>query len=297
MIKRTLYFGNPTYLSCRNEQLVIDKSNDSAASITIPIEDIGIVLLDHSQITVTHQTIRKLNDYQVAIVSCDEKHMPKGLMLPLYGHTLQSKRYRDHISISAPLKKNLWQQTIKSKIRNQSQVLQKYNLPNNRLEVLYNRVSSGDKENVEGQAAAYYWRTLFGDNFRRDREGSAPNHLLNYGYAFIRSLVARALIGSGLILSLGIHHKNQYNPYCLADDIMEPFRPFIDAIVKDIHQIHMTSDYMDNEIKAALMKSATVDALFGKNRRPLMVGVSYTTSSVYDCIIGKRKKIIYPELC
>ncbi len=298
MIKRTLYFGNPIYLSLRLNQLVaVKKTVVNEHKREIPIEDIGMVLLDHQQITITHGAIKALNANNVAIVSCDSKHMPSGIMLPMEGHTLQSRRYREQINVSLPLKKNLWQQTVKAKILNQMAVLQKLDKPYQRLQVLAARVTSGDVENAEGQAAAYYWQMMFGSDFLRRREGDPPNHLLNYGYAFIRSMVARALVSTGLIPSLGIHHKNQYNAYCLADDIMEPFRPFVDLIVHSLYQVHLKVDYIDKEIKTALMEVATVDTVYGKSHRPLMVGLSFTTASLYDCYIGKRKKIIYPELC
>src|SRR6056297_3076660 len=234
MIKKTLYFGSPVYLSLERSQLRIQKrERNDVSEFTRSIEDIGILVLDHPQITITHGAIRALQDNKAVVVSCNEKHLPHSLLLPLNGHSEQSKRFRVQLAASAPLKKRLWQQTIQAKIKNQKRVLDHLGQPSKRLSVLEKRVNSGDSENIEGQAAAYYW-SVFLEDFVRDRYGYEPNGLLNYGYAILRSMVARSLISTGLHLSLGIHHKNKYNPLCLADDIMEPFRPFVDILVHEI---------------------------------------------------------------
>ena len=244
MIKRTLCFSNPAYLSLKNAQMVIKLPEVEKADVaelikaeavrTIPIEDIGVVVLDNRQITITQGLAESLLENNCAIITCDSTHLPVGLMLPLCGNTTQSERFRAQIDASLPLKKQLWQQTVQCKIRNQAAVLQ-----NTRNAIVKNmlvwagEVKSGDSDNLEGRAAAYYWRNLFPDilGFTRDREGVPPNNLLNYGYAILRAVVARALVGSGLLPTLGIHHHNRYNAYCLADDIMEPYRPYVDALV------------------------------------------------------------------
>jgi len=213
MIKRTLYFGNPAYLSVELSQLVIKKP-DTLDKILIPIEDIGILILDHQRITITHEVIRRLQENKAAIISCDKQHMPQSLLLPLEGNYTQSEVQRFQIEASIPLKKQLWQQTVTAKIKNQKLLLYKLGLDYKRLEVLEQRVNSGDTTNVEGQAAAYYWSHLFED-FNRDRYGSYPNNLLNYGYAILRSMMARALTSSGLLPTLGIFHKNKYNAFLL----------------------------------------------------------------------------------
>jgi len=293
MIKRTLYFGNPAYLNIQLNQLIISvKDRDTKKSV--PIEDIAIVILDHPQITITHTVIRKLLDNNVALLSCDQKHMPSGLMLPLEGNYTQSKVQQQQINASIILKKQLWQQTVTAKISNQKKLLMKLGLPYKKLEVLEKRVKSGDPTNVEGQAAAYYWPVLF-ENFIRDRYGLPPNNLLNYGYIILRSMVARALISSGMLPTLGIFHKNQYNAFGLADDIMEPFRPYIDFIVYQHHLQHPDEVFLDKAAKVALLNVCTTDAYFNKKRRPLMVGLSQTTRSLARCFSGERRKIVYPE--
>jgi CRISP-associated protein Cas1 len=297
MIKRTLYFGNPAYLHKKQQQLKVINPDDNCELGSIPIEDIGAVLLDNPQITITHALIAALLERNTAIISCDEKHLPVGLMLPLDGNTIQSERFRYQIDASEPLKKNLWSQTVKAKIENQAAVLQLAGIDNKRLLALVPQIQSGDPDNVEGRAASVYWKLLF-DNieFTRDRYGPFPNPHLNYCYAILRAIVARGLVGSGLLPTLGIHHSNRYNAYCLADDIMEPYRPFCDWLV---YSMVTDGTIKDEEIsrahKAKLLSIASVDILIDGKKSPLMVGLVRTTHSLAECYEGKRRKIIYPE--
>ena len=305
MIKKTLYFGNPTYLSLKNAQLVIklpevEKSaslSDSfkAESIrTIPIEDIGVVVLDHKQITITHGLIEALLKNNCAIVTCDSHRMPVGLMLPLCGNTTQNERFRDQLDASLPLKKQLWQQTIQAKIENQATVLKACRGAEVRnMQKWVDEVRSGDADNMEARAAAYYWANLF-KNFRRDREGEPPNNLLNYGYAILRAVVARGLVSSGLLPTLGIHHHNRYNAYCLADDIMEPYRPFVDKLVVEIFDNGMVD--LDKDAKSKLLSIPVLDVVINGQRSPLMIAVGLTTSSLYKCFSGENRRITYPEV-
>lgn len=296
MIKQTLYFGNPTYLSLKNKQLLIKTiKNSKDKIISRPIEDIGVVLLDNGQITITHNAIKALQDNKVALISCDDKHMPASLMLPMQGHTEQSRIYRYQIEASTPLKKQMWQQTVIAKIKNQNAVLSKIGKPLKKLDYLAERVQSGDPKNLEGQAAAYYWPVLF-DGFTRDRYGEPPNNLLNYGYAVLRAMIARSLVSSGLLPGLGIFHRNKYNAYCLADDIMEPFRPFVDLLVYNMVQNEGLASFLESKSKARLLSVATMDARFGKKKSPLMVGMIMTTASLAACFIGKKRKIKFPLL-
>jgi CRISP-associated protein Cas1 len=309
MIKRTLCFSNPAYLSLRNSQLVVKMPELEKANVpdrlkqeavrTIPIEDIGVVLLDHKQITTTQALLEALLENNCAIITCDSNHLPVGLMLPLCGNTTQSERFRDQIDASLPLKKQLWQQTIQYKIRNQAAVLQQVNgsVARNMLAWAAD-VKSGDSDNLEARAAAFYWRNLFTDrpDFVRDREGEMPNNLLNYGYAILRAVVARALVASGMLPTLGIHHRNRYNAYCLADDIMEPYRPYIDALVVDICRKGLADDTLNTDLKRELLQIPTLDVVIGGRRSPLMVAVAQTTASLYKCYSGELRKISYPEI-
>lgn len=309
MIKRTLCFSNPAYLSLKNAQLVIKLPEVEKADVvelikaeavrTIPIEDIGVVVLDNRQITITQGLVEALLENNCAIITCDNAHLPVGLMLPLCGNTTQSERFRLQIDASLPLKKQLWQQTVQCKIRNQAAVLQ-----NTRNAIVKNmlawagEVKSGDSDNLEGRAAAYYWRNLFPDilGFTRDRNGLPPNNLLNYGYAILRAVVARALVGSGLLPTLGIHHHNRYNAYCLADDIMEPYRPYVDALVcRLVSDGHITEE-LTKELKRELLQIPTLDVVINGKRSPLMVAVGQTTASLYRCFSGEQRKIAYPEM-
>ncbi len=313
MIKKTLYFGNPTYLSLRMQQMVIklpevEKQKDMPevikqnAVVTRPIEDIGIVILDNKQITITQGLLEALLENNCAVITCDSHRMPVGLMLPLCGNTIQSERFQYQISASLPLRKQLWQQTIKAKIENQARVLSVCSQVEVGCMLRWSEdVKSGDTGNLEARAAAYYWKNLFSpipklNNFTRCRDGISPNNLLNYGYAILRAVVARALVSSGLLPTLGIHHHNRYNAYCLADDIMEPFRPYVDELVFDIVKSHATDSLeLTPAIKARLLTIPTLDTVIAGKRSPLMVGVTQTTASLYKCFSGEQRRIAYPE--
>ncbi|TNE80048.1 MAG: type II CRISPR-associated endonuclease Cas1 [Bacteroidetes bacterium] len=297
MIKRTLFFENPAYLSTHLEQLVIDFPEKEKEKKTIPIEDIGMVILDNPQITLSQQLMAKLLQNNAAIVACDQKHMPLGLWLNLDGHTLQSARHKEQIESSVPLRKQLWQQTVKAKIENQAAVLRKQGVPEENMRYWSTEVKSGDTENHEGRAAAYYWKTVFKDpEFIRDRSGLSPNNLLNYGYAILRACVARALVGSGLFPAFGIHHRNQYNPYCLADDIMEPFRPYVDLIVLEIIAEHGKPEGLHTSLKKELLQIPSVDVYIDGLRSPLMLAVQRSTASLAKCFEGELRKISYPQI-
>ena len=310
MIKRTLYFGNPAYLSVKLSQLEIrlpevEKNNSlseafkSGAVKSIPVEDIGVVVLDNKQITITHGALGALLDNNVSIITCDEDRMPVGLMLPLAGNTTQSERFRHQIEASLPLKKQLWQQTIQAKILNQTAVLyQQRGIECGNMEAWSKQVKSGDSDNLEARAAAFYWQNLFGDikGFNRDREGIPPNNLLNYGYAILRAVVARSLVGSGLLPTFGIHHHNRYNAYCLADDIMEPYRPYVDRLVAEIVDSGEDVSQLTTDIKSKLLSIPVIDVVINGRRSPLMVGVGQTTASLYKCFSGESRKIAYPAM-
>ena len=307
MIKKTLCFSNPTYLSVKMDQLMIhipntldlygNKTNELDKSI--PIEDIGIVVLDNKQITITHGVIEKLLANNSALITCDASHLPVGLILPLSGNTTQSERFRNQIDISVPLKKQLWQQTIQAKIFNQAKALKKIRgVDAKNMFVWANNVKSGDSDNLEGRAAAFYWKTLFSEikDFTRSREGIFPNSLLNYGYAILRAVVARALVISGLLPTLGIHHHNRYNAYCLADDIMEPYRPYVDILVCELISQNENIKEVDSVVKSKLLSIPVMEVIVNGKRSPLMVAVGQTTASLYRCFSGEQRKIVYPEM-
>lgn len=301
MIKRTLCFSHPAYLSLRNGQLVVklDPHDDEPErQASVPIEDIGVVVLDHRQITLTHGALSALVDNNAAVVTCDDRHMPIGLLLPLEGNTIQSERFRDQIDASLPLRKQLWQQTVQQKIRNQAALLHElHGIEVGNMKKWAGEVLSGDSTNLEGRAAAFYWSHMFPTlpSFTRSREGDYPNSLLNYGYAILRAIFARALVSSGLLPTLGIHHHNRYNAYCLADDVMEPYRPYVDRLVvqtmAECGDVEITTD-----IKRRLLTVPTVEVTISGQRSPLMVAATQTTASLARCFSGENRRISYPEM-
>lgn len=301
MIKRTLCFSHPAYLSLKNKLLLVrleKHDGEPEQSTTIPIEDIGFVVLDHRQITITHGALSALLDNNASVITCNESHMPVGLMLPLEGNTIQSERFQEQLSASQPLRKQLWQQTVQQKILNQAALLRElHGTETGNMTQWAKEVRSGDSTNLEGRAAAFYWSQMFPTlpNFTRSREGEYPNNLLNYGYAILRAVIARALVGSGMLPTLGIHHHSRYNAYCLADDIMEPYRPFVDRLV-----VETMSECCDVEvttnIKRRLLTVPTLDVRIGGQRSPLMVAASQTTASLARCFAGESRRITYPEL-
>ncbi len=298
MIKRTLYFGNPCYLRKKDMQLAVEFPDHPGDSSTVPIEDIGVVVLDHPQITITNALIIALNENNTAVLGCDASHLPLGLMLPMYAHHAFTERMRDQIESSIPLRKNMWQQTVEAKIRNQACLLEKMGVEPGKLSILSQKVKSGDPENIEGQAASLYWERLFAHirDFTRNRYGEPPNNLLNYGYAVLRAIIARNLAASGMILAVGIHHRNKYNPFCLADDIMEPYRPYVDSVVFDILGDTENVEELTPAVKKRLLSIPVIDIFIEDKQSPLMVGTQRTTASVAACFEGASRKLLYPEM-
>ena len=294
MVKRTLSFSRPCSLSLKNCQMVIRMKDDPDFIRTIPVEDIGFVLLENQQISITMPLLNVLADNNTAVIVCTDKMMPNAMLLNLDSNSVQGERYRDQINASEPLKKNLWKQTVEAKIRNQAALLDKLDKDGSQLKPYWQNVKSGDADNREGIAAKIYWDALFGDDFMRYRTGGSPNEMLNYGYSVLRAAVARSLMGSGLFPAFGIYHRNRYNAFPLADDIMEPYRPFVDEIVFDLYA--NGEDELNKDVKAEILKLLYVDTVFDKVTRPLDLGLSVTTSSLAKCFSGEQKKIMYPLL-
>jgi CRISPR-associated protein Cas1 len=297
-MKRTLFFGQPAYLSITAKQLEINyPANSNLPKKTVPIEDIGILVLEHPQITLTNGVILQITANNGIIIGCNEQHLPASLMLPYEGHSELSKRYQQQITASLPLQKNLWKQLIEAKIYNQAQLLAQENKNNKRLIHLLANVMAGDSSNCEAQAAIHYWDKIFDiPFFERDRYGLPPNHLLNYGYSILRAVTARALVASGLLPALGIFHRNKYNAYCLADDMMEPYRPFVDQIVLQIIETDGLEEQLSLSAKQKLLQICTQDVLLDGKESPLMVAMSRTTNSLQQCYEGNVRKLLLPTL-
>lgn len=297
MIKRTLFFGNPAYLSTKNEQLVVSFPKKEKDEKSIPIEDLGYIVLEDPQITITNGLLMKLMQNKTAVITCDKQHLPCGFLQPLVGHSEQTERMRHQLNASVPLKKNLWQQTVIAKIDNQANHFLARGKNALRLKRYSKDVKTGDWNNQEALAAAFYFQNLFDINgFSRNQKGVPPNNLLNYGYAILRAVAARALVSSGLLPSVGIFHHNKYNAYCLADDVMEPYRPFVDALVYDILESGCQIDELNKNIKSDLLLIPAMDVVIDGKQSPLMTAMSRTTTSLYECFEGSRRKLLYPEL-
>ena len=297
MIKKTILVENKSAITTKNQQLVL---KSEIRESTIPIEDIGFLVLDHPEIYLSIPAMNLIVENNTAIIICGSNHLPNGMFLNLNSHHIQQEIFKNQIEASIPLKKQLWQQTIVEKIRNQGELLAKITENKNTFDFLASKVLSGDTSNMEGVAAQQYWKNFplpnhEIDGIKRERYGDYPNNFLNYGYAILRAATARALSGSGLLNTLGIHHKNKYNAFALADDIMEPFRPIVDEKVFDIMKRYQEQE-LNTAIKAELLQILTQTVYFKEEKSPLMVGLQKTASSLQQCFTGNRKKIKYPKL-
>lgn len=292
MLKRTLFFSTPYCLSLKDNQMVINTKQMPDIKKSVPIEDIGYVILEHQQTNITLPLLNALSDNNVAVIICGENRMPNAMLMNLDSNTTQGEAYRLQVEASEPLKKGIWRQVIEAKIRNQAALLRKLGKDGDKLKPYYMNVKSGDSDNREGIAAKVYWRELFGEDFVRSREGGEPNNMLNYGYTLLRAAVARALMGSGLFPAFGIFHRNRYNAFPLADDIMEPYRPYVDEMVFMMYANGERD--LNKDVKAQLLRLLFADTKFDKVTRPLEVGLTMTTASLGRCYSGISKKIIYP---
>jgi CRISPR-associated protein Cas1 len=301
MIKRTLYFGNPATLRLKDKQVQVEiRVEDELKNTLIPVEDIGIVVIDNSQIIITSGLIQALQENNVALITCDYRHMPQSLLLPIEGNSVQQERYDAQLAASEPLKKQLWQQTVTQKIKNQAGILNKLSLNSNYLIPLHKNVKSGDTDNCEATAAVYYWQTIFKhiNGFRRltEPESIPPNNFLNYGYAILRGTMARSIVCAGLLPTLGIFHRNRYNAFCLADDLMEPYRPYVDELVHGMYNAFGPVFDMQKEHKAILLKIPTIDVLIDGEKSPLMIATQRTAVSLVKCFEGGQRKLLSPEI-
>ena len=292
MLKKSILLENKASLTTKNSQLVI---KTDTRETNIPIEDIGYIVIDHPEIYLSVPALNLLVDNNTAVIICNTNHLPNGMFLNLNSHHIQQEIFKNQINASVPLKKQLWQQTVMEKITNQGILLQNITSKTNNFDFLASKVLSGDTSNMEGVAANFYWKSFFEHNFKRERFGDYPNNFLNYGYAILRAATARALSGSGLLNTLGIHHKSKYNAFALADDIMEPFRPIVDEKVAEIMQ-NYTEQELNTAIKAELLQILTRTVYFKEEKSPLMVALQKTASSLQQCYTGDRKKIKYPKL-
>lgn len=290
-MKRTIVVTRPSYLKLKNSQLVMQRETETGS---IPIEDIGYLILEHPQVTLTHSVLNAITQNNGVVISCNEKHLPINILHSTVGNSERNKRVRAQLSASKPLSKMLWQQTVRAKILNQAQHLEARGVANRNMHRWIKQVKSGDSDNGEAKAAAYYWKNLFAAEFKRDHKGGYRNMLLNYGYAILRAICARALVSSGLNLTIGIFHANKYNPYCLVDDIMEPYRPYVDSLVYNIEASEDEALELSRADKVSLLRLQSMDVSIDGNIRPLDVAMDATASSVVAAFLGEKKQLNYP---
>lgn len=306
MIKHTLEISKEAaHVSVRHSQLILKRGAEDVGSI--PCEDIGIVMVDHPQVTYSHAALVELALNDAAVVICGPNHLPAAMLLPIADHTQVVWRLKDQVSASKPLLKNLWKQIVQAKV-----IAQAYNLPEiaparKRLLAMAQNVRSGDLDNIESQAAKVYWRHWLSGiedtasrcvapekDFYRDQNGTGLNSLLNYGYAILRAGVGRAIVGSGLMPSLGIHHCNRSNAFCLADDLIEPLRPLVDNYARRLYFQGVSE--LDQFSKARLLTVLNHRVLFRGHTGPLMATLHRYTASLTKCYAGDVKHLDFPEL-
>lgn len=292
MIKRIIEVGSPARLSLANQQLVIERQGQDTA--TVPVEDLGLLILDHQGIAHTQAVFTACSKHNSLVLLCDDKHLPGAILLPLDSHSLQSRTMAQQIKISEPVRKRLWQAIIRAKINGQARTLQTVRGSAGSLPALAEKVRSGDPSNVEAQAARCYWQELFGEDFRRGNDEEQLNGLLNYGYAIVRAACARALVGTGLHPSFGLHHHNQYNSFCLADDLVEPLRPMVDLTVYRLRQ-NGVADGLTKEHKQSLLEVLAQTCTIGDLRLPLMEALHHYTASLRKVMCGETRCLAIPE--
>jgi len=295
MIKRTIEISQePAHLTVRNEQLLLlAKDDERTLRASIPCEDIGVLLVEHTGTTYSHAALERLLHHGAAVVICGRDHLPAGVLLPVAEHTEVVPRIHLQMNVSKPVRKQLWKQIVQAKIRAQAANFAHGSPVRSRLLALARDVRSGDPTNVEAQAARLYWQTWLEDaDFRRTPDGAAPNNLLNYGYAVLRAAVARAIVAGGLIPALGIEHRNRSNAFCLADDLVEPLRPLVDERVRELHLDGYTA--LIPPVKTALLELLVADVRTGDVAGPLMVALHRMVASLVRCYEGQETQLLIP---
>lgn len=294
MLPRTIFIRNSYHLSTSKAQIVLEPKEDGLRKGIVPIEDIGFLVLEHPNITISQACIAILSKHNVAVIFCSSNYLPTAMLMHLDTHSVQAERFRAQICASEPLRKQLWAQIVKAKLISQDDVLRFHDVQHGDLTALAKKVKSGDTGNLEAQGARRYWPRLLGPDFTRERGGTAPNGLLNYGYTILRAAVARSLCGSGLLPTLGIHHHNRYNHFALADDIMEPYRAFVDLEVKDLIRQGLMD--VDPVTKQILLKLLVRDTFIGDGITNMSNAITITASSLAACFEGRSNKIMFPNI-
>jgi CRISP-associated protein Cas1 len=285
----------PVRMSIRLQQLKLLLDDVEVGSI--PLEELAMVIVTNPRCSYSHSTLVGLAEHNVSLIACDERHLPAAILMPMVGHTLQTERVALQIGTSRPMRKQLWQNIVRQKIRMQAALLHERFSDDGGLSVLIPKVRSGDPTNVEARAARAYWQRLFGDSpFRRNADAEDQNRLLNYGYAILRALVARAVVGVGLHPSIGLHHHNRYDPFALADDVMEPMRPFVDRRVANLVRDHGPDVPLDKDSKGALIGLAHEQVMLDSGMHEIVDVLRHVAASLVDVLSGQRRDMVWPKL-
>jgi CRISPR-associated protein Cas1 len=286
---------DPARLSVDNGLLLIERKD--LPKLTVPFEEVAVLIGAHRQLVFTQAVFARLAETGGVFVACDTKSLPVAMMLPIEGHHLQAERFAAQIDAAVPTRKRLWQSVVRAKICAQASALETLHGGDRGLRALADQVRTGDTANMEGQAARRYWTALFADDpkFIRDRDKMGRNALLNYGYAMLRAVTARAVCGAGLHPTLGMHHHNRYNAYALADDLMEPFRPIIDQAVA--RHTAPPNEYaeLDKDTKRVLLGALLEPVTYDGERRSLFDALARVTASLAQVYQGQRRELLLPE--
>lgn len=296
MIRKTVEFATPgTRLSVAHKQLVIERPEHPKA--TLPIEDLGVVIIDDARASYTQAVFLELLGAGATVMVSGRDHLPAGMMLPIDAHHVQTERHLAQIEAAKPLKKRVWQALVRAKITQQGAILTAFTGDHVGLLPMARRVRSGDPDNLEAQAAQRYWPRLFGSEFRRDRTADGVNALLNYGYAVVRAATARAVVAAGLIPSLGVYHSNRSNPFCLADDLLEPYRPYVDWRVRLLldENAGECPDLDDRATRAALLSLFNETVIVAGRRMPLLLALHASAASLCHALTGGERRLSLPE--
>jgi len=300
MSKRTIEVSRaPAHLAVSDEQLKIRRHEDDGSAPlagSVPCEDVGVVVVDELSSTYSHYALARLMEYGAAVVICGRDHLPNGLLLPTTTHSEVVWRVRDQMNATRPRCKRIWQQLVREKIRHQAAALSAECVERKKLLTMSERVRSGDPDNLEAQAAKVYWSAwpAPGSGFRRDPEGDdGLNRLLNYGYAVLRAAVGRSVVAAGLMPAVGIHHSNRSNPFCLADDLLEPLRPLADGRIRELHEEGQQE--LNRSVKARLLEVLTVEVDCDRQRGPLTARMPGYIGSLVRCLRGESQRLAIPR--
>ena len=285
---------SPARLRVKLNQLVLERRDQPA--VTVPLAELAVLIVSHPQVSYTQAVLANISAEGGVFVTCDERRLPVGILLPLQSHYLQTQRIADQASVSVPTRKRLWQQIVRAKINAQADLLERLHDNDHGLRALVPLVKSGDPANVEARAARRYWNVVFGSNtFRRDRNATDQNRALNYGYAVLRAITARAICAAGLHPSLGLHHHNQYNAFCLADDLMEPFRVIVDQPVAQNVEEYGSDAEFGREARQQILETLTDRTEINGESRSLFDTLATTAGSLASAYRDKTQKLILPE--